>query len=276
MKQQAPPIPHSPFARYRAVAAITLRAQTAYRFDVWLGTALPFLRVFLSWALWTALFQGRTTLGGFTFEQMIAYSVLTAFLSRLNQTNALVWETADDIREGRFTKYLTKPINPFGHFLAVAGARTGYVLAVAIGSVAALALLFGNREVPPAGPAAAAAALATAALGLVFLAATAWLTAALAWKFTDITGFHLIRQTVVEFLAGSFLPLSMFSEPVQAAMKVLPFYYVQFLPVSLWLGRRTEEAVPGLLVLSAWTIGALCLGDFAWRRLRLLDEGVGG
>lgn len=263
-------------ARYQAVASISMRAQTAYRFDVWLGTALPFIRVFLSWALWKALFQGKTELGGFTFDQMIAYSVLTAFLSRLNQTSGLVWETADDIREGRFVKYLTKPINPFGHFLAIAGSRTVYVTVVALGSVVALGLFFGNRAILPSSLFNAAAAIVTAALGLVFLAVTAWLTAVLAWKFTDITGFHLIRMTITEFLAGSFLPLSLLSEPVQTAMKAFPFYYVQFLPVSLWLGRRTEEAVPGLIVLTAWTVGALMLGDFAWRRLRLLDEGVGG
>jgi ABC-2 type transport system permease protein len=267
--------PFSRWTRYPAIGAISMRARTAYRFDVWLGAAMPFIRVLLAYMLWKALFKGKTLIGGFTLETMTAYYIITAFLARLDQTGAMVWEYAEDIREGRFAKYLAKPVNPFGHFLSSAAARSLYVLGIALFSVVLLALLFRNRFIVPVDPIRTILALAIAFTGLVFMAAVNWLTAVLAFKFKDITGFHMIKGNIVEFLAGTLIPLALLPAGVQQAMRWMPFYYIQYLPASLFLGLKSEEGIIGLLVITGWTAGFLLLGEWAWRILRRDDEGVG-
>lgn len=267
---------------YLAIGAISMRSRTAYRFDVLVGATLPFLRVLLSFLLWRALFADQSEIGGFTLGSMTIYYILTSFLARLDQSGGLVWEYAGDIKEGRFAKYLTKPVNPFGHFLATAAANTAYVAGIALLS---LLVLFGAFSGFPGVLAAEArpgpsvpsllAALLLSLLGLVFSASLNWLTAILAWKFQDISGFHMIKGVVVEFLTGAMLPLSLLPDGLVAVMRLFPFYQMQYLPASLFLGMKAEEAASGLLVLSLWTIGFLLLGEFAWRRLRRLDEGVG-
>ncbi len=269
-------------SRYLAIGAVCMRARTAYRFDVIIGTTLPFLRVLLSFLLWRALFAGKNEIGGFTLGSMTAYYILTAFLARLDQSGSLVWEYAGDIKDGRFVKYLTKPVNPFGHFLATAAANTLYVAGIALLSLGVLfAALTGWAGGPEAAslslpsPVTLLAALLLSLLGLVFSASLNWLTAILAWKFQDISGFHMIKGVVVEFLTGAMLPLALLPDGLVEVMRLFPFYQMQYLPASLLLGMRTEEAASGLLVLSVWTVGFLLLGEFAWRRLRRLDEGVG-
>ncbi len=277
------PDPHPlPVRRYFAIGTICMRSRTAYRFDVLVGATLPFLRVLLAFLLWRALFADREVIGGFTLGSMTFYYILTAFLARLDQSGGLVWEYAGDIKEGRFSKYMTKPVNPFGHFLATTAANTLYVAGIALLSIAVLFLVFGGL---PAGrqalavlrptPASLAYAVALSLLGLVFSASLNWLTAILAWKFQDISGFHMIKGVVVEFLTGAMLPLSLLPGALAGVMRLFPFYSMQYLPASLFLGLAAEEAASGLLVLSLWTVGFLLLGEFAWRRLRRLDEGVG-
>jgi len=261
--------------KYAAIGAIGMRARMAYRFDVWLGATMPFIRVLLAYMLWKALFAGKETIAGFSLEAMTAYYILTAFLARLDQTNGMVWEYAEDIREGRFAKYLAKPVNPFGHFLATAAARTLYVIGIALGSVILLAFLFRNSRLLPANLSDILYAAAIAFLGLVFMASLNWLTAVLAWKFKDITGFHMIKGNIVEFLAGTFLPLALLPDGVLHLMRWFPFYYIQYLPASLMLGMNREEAFGGLITIGLWTIGALLLGEWAWRILRRQDEGAG-
>lgn len=268
--------------KYPAIGAICMRARTAYRFDVLVGATLPFLRVLLAFLLWGALFAGRDEIGGYTLLSMTFYYILTAFLARLDQSGGLVWEYAGDIKEGRFAKYLTKPVNPFGHFLATAAANTLYVAGIALVSCVVLLAVFSGvlHDRPAAGlpgptPASLLAAVLLSLLGLVFSASLNWLTAILAWKFQDISGFHMIKGVVVEFLTGAMLPLSLLPSGLQAVMRLFPFYSMQYLPASLFLGLKTEEAPSGLLILALWTIGFLLLGEFAWRRLRRLDEGVG-
>ena len=58
-------------------------------------------------------------------------------------------------------------------------------------------------------------------------------------------------------------------------MRWFPFYYIQYLPASLLLGMNRDEAASGLLVIFCWTLGALLLGEWAWRVLRKQDEGAG-
>ncbi len=268
-------VPRRKWTKYPAIGAISMRARTAYRFDVWIGAAMPFIRVILAYMLWKVLFTGKTVIGGFTLETMTAYYILTAFLARLDQTGPMVWEYAEDIREGRFAKYLAKPVNPFGHFLSAAAARSLYVLGIALISAFLLALLFRSSFLLPVDPIRAVLAIAIAFTGLIFMAAVNWLTAVLAFKFKDITGFHMIKGNIVEFLAGTLIPLSLLPMGVQQVMRWMPFYYIQYLPASLFLGLKTDEGISGLLILAGWTAGFLLLGDWAWRILRLEDEGVG-
>lgn len=268
-------VPGSPWAKYPAIGAISLRARTAYRFDVWLGASMPFIRVLLAYMLWKVLFAGKTLIGGFTLETMTAYYVLTAFLARLDQTGGMVWEYAEDIKEGRFAKYLAKPVNPFGHFLSTAAARSLYVLGIAMISVIVLGLLLRNRFLLPVNPLQTLLAAAIAFLGLIFMASINWLTAVLAFKFKDITGFHMVKGNIVEFLAGTLLPLTLLPAGVQEGMRWMPFYYIQYLPASLFLGLKTDEGISGLLIMAGWTAGFLFLGEWAWRVLRRDDEGVG-
>ena len=264
-----------PWTKYPAIGAISMRARTAYRFDVWLGASMPFIRVLLAYMLWKMLFIGKTLIGGFTLETMTAYYVLTAFLSRLDQTGGMVWEYAEDIKEGRFAKYLAKPVNPFGYFLSMAAARSLYVLGIAVISVVVLGFLLRNRFLLPIHPLQTLLAVVIAFLGLLFMAAINWLTAVLAFKFKDITGFHLIKGNIVEFLAGTLLPLALLPTGVQAVMRWMPFYYIHYIPASLLLGLKTDEAISGLLIMAGWTAGFLLLGEFSWRVLRQDDEGVG-
>jgi ABC-type uncharacterized transport system permease subunit len=259
---------------YPAIGRISMRARTAYRFDVWMGATLPFLRVLLAFLLWRVLFTSRSEIAGFTLEGMTAYYILTAFLSRLDQSGGLVWEYADDIREGRFAKYLTKPLNPFGHFLATSAARSLYVGGVALASVFLLALLFGNRRLFTSSWQNALMAGIIALLGLSFLACLNWLTAILAWKFKDITGFHLIKGIWWNFLPArcSRFPCSLSRLSSCSNGALLPPSLSSRLPVSGPAAGRGVVQPPDSAGLDP---GDLVVGEISWRRLRRHDEGVG-
>lgn len=261
--------------KYVEIGKISMKTQMTYRFDVWAGSMMPFIRVFLAYALWKALFQGKEVIAGFSFGMMLTYYILNAFIQRLDQSNNMVWDTAGEIREGRFSKYMVRPVSPLGHFLSVSFGKTVYILLITVLTVLMLALLFRDQFIWPANLINLAAATLMVVLGLLFMALLNYLTALLAFKFNDVTGWHLIKGNVVEFLAGALLPLSLLPDWMQGIMRFFPFYYVQYLPASLYLGMRTDEALPGLAILMLWDGVLAFLAVGAYHRFRRVYEGVG-
>jgi ABC-2 type transport system permease protein len=261
--------------KYLEVGKISVKSQITYRFDVLIGCFMPFIRVFLAYFLWRTLFTDKTEMGGMTFPMMLTYYIVCAFIQRLEQSNGLVWEFAGEIREGRFTKYLVKPVSPLGHFVFTSLGKTLYHLVFTVLAVGCVILIFKGQFVGPASAGSLILALLIAFLGLLVMILLNYLTALLAFKFTDITGWHLLNGNVVDFLSGALLPLSLLPDWMQGVMRYFPFYYMQFLPASLYLGLRTQEAFFGLLVMVIWIIVLWGLAEFLYHRFRRLYEEVG-
>ena len=76
--------------------------------------------------------------------------------------------------------------------------------------------------------------------------------------------------------AGAFLPLWFFPAWLGALAAWLPFRYMNFVPVAIYLGRiPTGDLAPTLLLGLAWTLALLGLTGWLWSRAmrRLVVQG---
>ncbi|MCX7774061.1 MAG: ABC-2 family transporter protein [Clostridia bacterium] len=261
--------------KYLEIGRISLKTQMTYRFDVYIGSLMPFIRVFLAYFLWRMMYTGKSVIGGMTFGMMLTYYIVCAFIERLEQSNGMVWDMAGEIREGKFSKYLVKPVSPLGHFVFTSLAKSLYILFITIVAVGIIALIYSKEFVPPVLSINLLYAVIITLLGLVFIILLNYLTALLAFKYTDITGWHLIKSNMVDFLSGALLPLSLLPLWMQGIMKFFPFYYMQYIPASLYLGLKTDEAILGIVILVIWNLFLWFLAEAAYNRFRRLYEGVG-
>ena len=261
--------------KYLEIGKISIKTQVTYRFDVFLGSLIPFIRVFLAFFLWRTLFNGKNEIGGMSFSMVLTYYIICSFIQRLDQSNGMVWDFAGEIREGRFSKYLVKPISPLGHFVSICLGKTLYILFFTLIAVVFVAFIFKGNFLFPSSVLNLMLSIFIAFLGLIFMILLNYLTALLAFKFTDITGWHLLKGNIVEFLSGALIPLSVLPLWMLNVMKIFPFYYMQFLPASLYLGLRTEEAYTGILIMLIWIFTIWFLAETTYNRFRRLYEGVG-
>jgi ABC-2 type transport system permease protein len=159
--------------------------------------------------------------------------------------------------------------------MATAFLRTLYILGISLVTVMVLALLFNKLFVAPSSLLNLALALIIAFLGLIFMSLINFLTSIMAFKVTEIAGIHLVKYNIVEFLSGTLIPLMLLPSGVLQVMKFFPFYYVQYLPASLYLGKSTDEAWVGIVVLIVWNLILWGVAEYTYRRLRRKYEGVG-
>lgn len=261
--------------KYLEIGKISLKTQITYRFDVLAGSLMPFIRVFLAYFLWRTLFTGRTHIGEMNFKMMITYYIICSFIQRLEQSSGMVFEYAEEIRAGRFSKYLVKPLSPLGHFISVSLGKTFYILFFTLAAVSVIALIFRREFLFPSSLLNLILAIVIAILGLLFMILLNYLTSLLAFKYTDVTGWHLLKTNVMDFLTGALIPLSLLPLWMQGLMKFFPFYYMQYLPASLYLGIRIDEVIFGIIVLVFWNILLWFFAEVTYNRFRRLYEGVG-
>lgn len=261
--------------KYSEVIRIHFKAQLVWRAEVFFQMLFTVSKIAFAYLLWGIIFQTRSEVAGFTFHGMLSYYVVSSFLSSLDVSAGLSEEISARIRNGTFSNYMVLPIRLQGYFISMElGVMAFYFLLDLLASVL-WAVFFQIRLVLTQDIFVITCALLMIALGLLFMLCLNFYLGILTLKYEEIRTFLMIKNNLILLVTGGLVPLALFPERVTGLMKLLPFYYVTYLPSMLLTGRCREEAVTGLLVLAGWCLGLQLLLWNTWRRYRKNYEGVG-
>lgn len=261
--------------KYFETAKVLFKAQLAYRFDTVTSMVFTVSKILLAYVLWGAIFGNRQTVAGFTFNAMLSYYIISSFLSQLDQSTGTGWQIADDIRNGRFSKYIIKPMNIFGYFTAHSAGISAFLLSFNLVAAVVWVFIFRVDFVLTGNVTNIIYAFVLVLLGLLFMMQLNYYIGILAFKFLDTGLFMMIKDNIVEFVRGSLIPLAMLPAGILKIMMIFPFYYVSYLPAMLLLGRNEKEAMPGILVLLFWNAFLALLNSLTYNRLKSRYDGVG-
>lgn len=261
--------------KYLETVKIFFKTQLAYRFDVLTSMLFTVAKILLAYVLWGAIFKERSTVSGFTFDAMLTYYILNSFITQLDQSSGIGWQISDEIRNGRFSKYIIKPMSIFGYFAAQSAGVSAFLLSFNLVAAMVWILIFKvDFTISTNLPNIATAFLLTL-LGLLFMLQLNYFIGILAFKFLDTSVFMMIKDNITEFVRGSLIPLALLSDGILRVMMLFPFYYISYLPTMLLLGRNENEMVPGILILTGWNIGFLLINTLTFKRLKSKYNGVG-
>lgn len=263
------------FERYSAYVKLAIKDMFVYRFDMLMWSAAIPLFLLVMYSMWSAVYEyaGVAVIRGFTFQQMIIYYILNMVVWGIVDTNVDKW-TSQKIIDGTMIKDLTKPFGYAAHWFT---RNIGYAgLAVVLTDTPLLiigALFFGLKV----------HSIVHTVLFLVSLALAYTLNFILTFNF-GITSFWLkrfggmsqIRANIVSFLSGAVIPISFFPASVVAVLKYLPFQYIVFGPIQIFLGNYSlGESLQVILIQSAWIAGLYVLYKIFWNYALKQFSGVG-
>lgn len=261
--------------KYLEVTKTYMKAQLAWRADVIFNMIFTITKVLFAYLLWGIIFRDRETVGQFTFHGMLSYYVVSSFLSQLEMSGGISSEIHDRIRNGTFSKYMVIPVGIERYFMAM---ELGGVLFYAAFDLIAAVIwifVFRIRFVAAADGWIILCAVAMAVLGMVFMVQLNYFLGLLTLKYQGIGTFLMIKNNLVALVTGSIVPLALFPEAAVSVMRLLPFYYVTYLPAMLFTGMCGEEAVTGIAVIVCWCVAVQLLIDIAWKKYLRKYDGVG-
>ena len=261
--------------KYLATAKILFKAQLIYRFDVILTALGNLWHVLFAWILWGALYEGRTVIGGMSFQAMLSYYIFSSFLSSIDLSWGVCGEVSGRIRGGTFSKYMVIPANPQISFCAQSLGASGYYALFSIIVSVLLTVVLRIRLIITADPLAMLCALVMIPMGLVFMISYYYFIGILTFKFEDVGFFMHMQGALLSFLTGGIIPLSLLPETLLNVVKFLPFTYVYYTPAMLITGRISgREGLFSLMVLLVWTAAMLLINHLTYERLRVKYDGV--
>jgi len=96
--------------KYLTVFAVDWQNQFIYRLNFFLWRFRNVLRVLMTYFLWTSIFAYRTTVFGYTREQIMAYLLLVIFLYGFVGSCPSNDNVGGEVSSGALNNFLVKPI----------------------------------------------------------------------------------------------------------------------------------------------------------------------
>lgn len=250
------------------VLRICLEERLVYRGDFALGTFMRFLPIVTQIFLWGAVFEsiaaptdGSTSrIMGYSYENFIAYYLLTYVSRAFSSMPGLASGIARDIREGHIKKYLVQPVDMVGFLFWSRVAHKLVYYMVAAGPLAVLFFLC--RDFFPEGWPSATTLLAFAAsLVMAFLLgflleSTMGMTA---FWLGEVSSLVFVYMLFSFFFSGHMFPIDMLPNdtwiPWRSIVEWLPLQYLAYFPSAVFLEKVSGEALArGLLLQLGWVL----------------------
>jgi ABC-2 type transport system permease protein len=208
---------------------------------------------------------------------MISYYLLSTIVDALTAVNEDDWQIAADIKDGRISQILVKPINYLHYRLCLfVSGRVIYTLAALI-PVGVFIFLERAYLLPPAGTVALLCFILSLILTALLQFLISYLTALLAFWVLEISSFVFIALAFERIATGQMFPLDILPAGLAKALMFTPFPYQMFLPVSIYMGKLTGWAMAQALVIqAAWVAVCYLLARVVWTRGLRTYGAVGG
>jgi ABC-2 type transport system permease protein len=257
---------------------IGLQNTFVYRWNFLLRSIFGIVPLVGTVFLWQAVFATRgSAIEGYDYSAMIFYFLLSVFVDQLITPTEDEWQIAAEIRDGKISAYLTKPMNFLGYRVALYLSYRLLYMAIVFVPIVVLGWVFReNLRFPEHAITWLAFATATAlAAALQFL--ICYCLAMIAFWVLEISTIVFILYSFEYFLSGHVFPLDIMPPWLRPFIHWSPFTYELFFPIQVCMERVTGRALAeGLCIQAAWVLVAYGGARLLWHRGVRKYQAVGG
>ncbi|MBP7832824.1 MAG: ABC-2 family transporter protein [Candidatus Levybacteria bacterium] len=238
---------------YFRVFANTWGETLSYRlnFVMWrLRTVLQLLTMFF---LWSTLIPANGSLFGYSQSQMLTYILGTSLISSIVIATRTS-EIGDQINNGDLSNFLLKPVSYLKYWFARDLGDKGMNLVFSVIEVGILIALFHPPLFLQTNPMLLLLTLAACLISMVMYFFFNYLLGLFGFWSNEIWGPRFIFWIIIGFFAGSLFPLDILPTPVFEVIKFLPFTYLLYFPLKIYLGSLPTQVIfEGIIISLLWT-----------------------
>jgi ABC-2 type transport system permease protein len=241
----------------------------AYRVNFFMEILSGILSSLIVIFLWMAIYRtgGREVIGGYSIQEMVTYLLGGGLINTFILTTAENPETSQNIQDGTLSTYLIQPINPYGiWFFRDLGSKTFFFLLGLLGYL--VVCLFFSKYIVFSASLAHLIYFMISVMLASFLQFFLFQSLSLLSFWVENTyGIRFTMRVIMEVVGGAIIPLSFFPQVLHKIFDFLPFPFLIYLPMRIYLGKISINHIPiEFLREIGWIVGFGLLNLVIWRR----------
>lgn len=246
----------------RRATEVYLKSHRMYAQDFAMQLLTYPFQLLVVWYLWQAALATGALRGAQT-QTAIAYYAAVFLLARIVDFGRMTWDVENDIHSGQLMVYLARPLFHWQVLLARTFARA--IVGTAL-SLPLLLLLVGYGLGQTVSAAGTIGLLVTGLVGALLEFTLFYVVGLMAFWVERVWGIMLAIQFSISLFGGRLLPLHFYPDWFRAVLPYLPFRYVAYEPVQLFLGSPSWGRVAEVLALQLlWLVAAGTVALLVWR-----------
>lgn len=240
----------------------------AYKFNVITQLLGLLFNLTIQITIWIALYQGQkltvTNSGNISINEVLTYIALSTLLGALINNNVISM-LDEKIKTGLIAMDLIKPFNLWTIFLStVIGENLFKLLFQCVPVIIVVGLAVDISYPPPLYALVFIIALINAFLIYFLLCFLLGLTGF--WYFT-IWHLEQLLTDLVKLFAGAWIPLWFFPDYLNSLSNFLPFKYIYYVPINIYLQKLSlGNALGALLLQCLWLIILMAGSYIIWKK----------
>ena len=215
------------------------------------------LQIFVVFFLWSAVFTNpETVVFGYDKSKILTYVFGILVLRALVLSSRTV-DVAQEISSGNITNYLLKPINYFKFWFTRDISSKALNISFAIVEIVILFFILKPPLFIQTNPMILLSFFISIILAILLFFLLLFITNLINFWMPE-AGWpvqFLFVVIIMEFLSGGVFPIDILPILIQKVLYVLPFPYLLFFPLQVYLGKiDLMESFQGIVIASSWVV----------------------
>ncbi len=237
---------------YFLVAKHTWDEYLVYRLNFAMWRLRNILQLLTTYFLWFIVMPSNGSLLGYTKSSMLTYVLLSEFFSSI-VLSSLVGEVANEITSGDLSNYLIKPINYFIYWFFRDLGDKAMNISFATGELIILLIILHPPFFVQTNPGLLVLTIFSLICAVVSYFFINFLLGTIGFWSAEVWAPKFIFFTLLTFFSGGIFPLDILPKPLYTLLQFLPFTYLLYFPLKIYLGQLSLQTILyGLFISTAW------------------------
>lgn len=252
--------------KYLYTVRISLLEYLSYRINFLLWRFRSVLSILITYFLWHAVYVQSRNIFGYQREQMLTYVILVNLISSISQSTQ-THKIGYEINNGNLCNYLLKPLSYIAHNFSRDLSDKLINIFSALIEIAVLLFLLKVPFFLQTNLDILLLFISACIISSILFFEINLLLSFIAFWSKDTMAPRFIFYILVAFLSGTYFPLDIFSKSVYQVLSYLPFTYLIFFPLKIYLGGLSMGfMLEGLAISSFWIFLLFIFAAFIWKK----------
>lgn len=237
---------------FQRIIKNTVSEYTVYRLNFILWRFRMLLRLLILFFLWQAIYGSQNFIFGYGKSQMLTYILLSQIVTTFIFSTK-TQELGDLIHQGNLSNHLIKPLNIFHFLLARDVADKALNILFSIIEIALIIVIFRPPIMLTSDISTLLLFFIAVIMGIGMYFMVSIVLSLMSFWTQESWAHRFLFFVISDFLAGGLFPLDILPQPVFRILSLLPFPYMLYFPLKVYLGNQTSgEIIQGFIISLIW------------------------